>query len=90
MAARARALVQRMWREGDWVDRYVMIGGVTGSVVGMGVGGMVVLTGSRAGESAAAAVTAGLFGAALWPLAVAWGVVYVPLKVLEMATQRHE
>ena len=48
MAARARTLVQRWWREGDGFDRYMMVGGATGVVTGLVVGVAAVLDNQRA------------------------------------------
>ena len=47
-----------------------------------------VLDNQRAGEAAAAGIAVGGTAAALWPVAVLWGVLYVPLKVVEKATRK--
>ena len=87
MAARARTLVQRLWREGDRIDRYMMVGGAAGSVTGLVWGVAAVLDNQRAGGGTAGIAVGGT-AAALWPAVVLWGVLYVPLKVVEKATHR--
>lgn len=88
MAARALTLVQRWWREGDGFDRYMAVGGAVGSVTGLVVGVAAVLDNKQAGEAAAMGLLMGSITWPFWPVAVLWGVLYVPLKVIEKATHR--
>lgn len=83
MASKARALIQTMWRKGDGIDNYFMIGGAVGAVTGVGVGVVEVLEGGRASTGVVAGMAIGGMTAMCWPLCVVGAVIYVPLKGLE-------
>jgi len=75
-----------MWSQSNEFDRYAMIGGATGIVVGVSVGVECVRHGRPASEAAVTGVMTGSASFVFWPLLVACGVLYIPLKVLETLT----
>jgi len=90
MATKARALIQTMWRNGDGIDKYLMIGGALGAVTSVGTGVVVVLQDNRADDAVVAGLTVGGLTSVFWPAGVAGAALYVPLKGLELLRRRNE
>lgn len=80
MASKVRAL----WRSGDGMTKYFMIGGALAVPTSVGTGVVAVYEGAYAHEGAAAGLFVGAATALFWPVGVAWAALYVPLKGLEL------
>jgi hypothetical protein len=80
----ATAAARALWRSGDGVTKYFMIGGALGTVTGVATGVAMVLDGDQAFAGAAGALWVGGATTLFWPLGVAGWVLYVPLKGVEL------
>jgi len=85
MATKVQEVLRTMWRNGQPIDRYCMLGVGTGTVVGIGTGVGCVFRYSKPGEAAVTGVLAGTMATVAWPVAWAWVALYLPLKVLVKA-----